>query len=200
MYEEEDDDDHKGGKKGRKGKKKKNKKKKKILKHIRPVMIGMAALKVLLDHFLLKKLAFFSFFTFILSKISFILATLVALKQFFHNSGGHSRAENNKLEVIHIPIKKYTNKNPHEFEWDESKIIPITYSSSNSQKLNSPSSTSSPYFTYPSHESFLSSEEMLEDEFVPKVSNAGEYNFDNDGNTFERSDKIELNHVHSPFV
>lgn len=195
----EDDDDNYSNKKGRKGKKrKKNKGSKKIYKHIRPIMYGVAGLKLIMDHFLLKKLAFFSFFSFMLSKIAFILSTLVALKQFFHNSGGHSRAESNKLEVIHIPIKKFTKKSPYDADWDESKIIPITYSS-DSLKSDKPT-TSSPYFTYPSHESFISSEELLGDEFVPKVSGAGEYNFDNDGNVFDRSDKIEVNHVHSPFV
>lgn len=168
-------------------------------------MLGVAALKMILDHFLLKKLAFFSFFTFMLSKISFILATLVALKQFFHNSGGHSRAESNKLEVIHIPIKKFKNNHPSE-EWDESKIVPMTFSGNSH---GSPSSTASPYFTYPSHDSFISSEEN--DDFVPKVNGAGEFNFDNSGSAidddFDRSDKLKedeksyyINHVHSPFV
>lgn len=208
VYYEVVEDDH-GGKKGRKGKKsKKNKKKgsKKILKHIRPILMGVAALKMIMDHFLLKKLAFFSFFTFMLSKISFILATLVALKQFFHNSGGHSRAESNKLEVIHIPIKKFVKKHPSE-EWDESKIVPMTFSSNSHGTL---SSTASPYFTYPSHDSFISSEEH--DDFVPKVNGAGEFNFDNSGSAideddFDRSDKLKddeksyyINHVHSPFV
>lgn len=199
-YYEVEDDDNYGGKKGRKGKKrKKNKGGKKIMKHIRPIMYGMGGLKLLIHHFLLKKLAFVSFFTFILSKIAFILSTLVALKQFFHNSGGHSRAENNKLEVIHIPIKKFVKKDQHDFDWDESKIIPITYSGE-SLKLDTPT-TSSPYFAYPSHESFLSSEdETLTDEFVPKVSGAGEFNFDNNGDAFDRADKMEVNHVHSPFV
>lgn len=195
----EDDDEDYGNKKGRKGKKrKKNKGGKKIYKHVRPIMYGMGGLKLILDHFLLKKLAFFSFFSFILSKISFILASLVALKQFFHSGGGHSRAESNKLEVIHIPIKKFVKKHPHDVDWDESKIIPITYSSV-SQNLESPS-TSSPYFTYPSHESFISSEETLSDEFVPKVNGAGEFNFDNNGDAFDRADMTQVNHVHSPFV
>lgn len=172
-------------------------------------MYGMGGLKLILDHFLLKKLAFFSFFSFILSKISFILATLVALKQFFHNSGGHSRAENNKLEVIHIPIKKFVKKHPSE-DWDESKIIPITFSS-NSHRPSSSSTTEMPYFTFPSHDPYISSEENFNDEFVPKVNGAGEFNFDSTGTAFgdefDRSDKVNfdeksyyINHVHSPFV
>lgn len=196
-YEVEEDD---GGKKGRKGKKKKNKGGKKMYKHIKHGMQGLGALMLLFQHFALKKLAFFSFFSFILSKISFILASLVALKQFFHNSGGHSR--DNKLEVIHIPIKK---KHPLE-DWDESKIVPITFPS-NSFKA----STTSPFkFTYSSHDSFLGSEENFSDEFVPKVNNAGEYNFGNSGSSFDEFDKSDknsydeksyyINHVHSPFV
>lgn len=178
---------------------------------MRPIMLGVGALKMILDHFLLKKLAFFSFFSFILSKISFILATLVALKQFFHNSGGHSRAENNKLEVIHIPIKKFVNKHPSE-EWDESKIIPVTFSKNSHV---SSSTTASPYFKFSNHDSsssFISSEENFDDEFVPKVNGAGEFNFDNTGSAiddddYDRSDKNNvdeksyyINHVHSPFV
>lgn len=171
------------------------------------MMYGLGGLKLLFDHFLLKKLAFVSFFTFILSKISFILATLVALKQFFHTPIPHQRAESHKVEVIHIPIKKYRPKHMDEV-FDESKLIPVTYDSLIPD-------TTPTYFTFPNQNEFISSEENFADTWSGIRDNDNEnriLNASNDDNAdlltdeFDRSDKYHdeknfyINHVNSPFV
>ncbi|KAL7019415.1 hypothetical protein ACKWTF_011115 [Chironomus riparius] len=177
---------------------------------MKPMMYGLGGLKLLLDHFLLKKLAFVTFFTFILSKISFILATLVALKQFFHTPIPHQRAESHKVEVIHIPIKKYRPKHMDEV-FDESKFIPVTYDSL------IPDTTPS-YFTFQNQNDFISSEENFRGSYLSRDRNRDNDNENeilsasNDDNEdlltdeFDRSDKhhdekkFYINHVHSPFV
>lgn len=205
-FVEIEDDGDRGGKKGKRRGKKKNKgsKKKKMYKKFKPLLYGMGGLKVLFDHFLLKKLAFVSLFTFILSKISFILATLVALKQFFHTPTSHQRAESHKVEVIHIPIRKYKPKNHHEHDFDESKLIPVTYSPDSLIPDTTPS-----YFSFSSPSDFISSEENFSDTFNSENDNKLLNSQDDDDlmtDNFDRSDKFKneknyyLNHVHSPFV
>jgi hypothetical protein len=215
QYIEVQEFDDQGGKKGkRKGKKNKRKKNKKgILKKMKPFAYGVGGLKLLFDHFLLKKLFALSVFNFFLSKVSFILATLVALKQFFHNPGGHSRAESSKLELLAIPVKKHKSKYKESHFFDESKVVPITYPS-DMELLNTPETTPA-YFTYPSHNNgFISSEEeAFNDLFNDNNKEVSAVNDEVDfmkKNTFDRSDTIYnankdeksyyLNHVHSPFV
>lgn len=117
----------KGGKKrGKKGGKK-QKGYKKYMKSMTPIGLCILALKLLMQHFFMKKLAALALLSFLMSKISFVLSTLLALKQLFH-SGGHEKSEGGgKLEVVHIPIRK---KHPefHDRETEhETKYIPITY-------------------------------------------------------------------------
>lgn len=115
----------KGGKKG--GKKQKGYKK--YMKSMTPIGLCILALKLLIQHFFMKKLAALALISFLLSKTSFVLSTLLALKQLF-NSGGHEKSDSGgKLEVVHIPIRK---KHPefHDRDIDrETKYIPITYPS-----------------------------------------------------------------------
>lgn len=182
---------------------------------MKPLLYGIGGLKLLFDHFLLKKLAFVSLFTFILSKISFILATLVALKQFFQTPAPHQRAESHKVEVIHIPIGKHKPKHT-EIDFGESKLVPLTFSTD----LLNPETTPT-YFTYSSHNDFISSEENYNSNFMTHTD-SNDDNDDDDNNKifrvnnihdkdlmnddFDRSDKYYneksyyKNHVHSPFV
>jgi hypothetical protein len=202
-----------GGKKGRKGKKKGRKKNKgsKIMKKMRPLAYGLGGLKLLFDHFLLKKLVFLSVYNFFVGKVAFILASLVALKQFFYTPNVHSRAENQKLEVFAIPVKKHKSKYKDPFLFDESKVSPVTYPNFD-ELMNTPDTTPA-YFTYP-HSGFISSEEEAFNDLMN--DNNREINAVNDEvdfmkkNQFERSDTLYsgnhneksyyLNHVHSPFV
>lgn len=116
-------------KKRKRGKKggKKQKGYKKYIKSMTPVALCVLGLKLLFQHFLMKKLAALALGSFLLSKTSFILSTLLALKQLFH-SGGHEKSDNGgKLEVVHIPIRK---KHPefHDRDNDQgTRYIPITY-------------------------------------------------------------------------
>lgn len=108
-------------KKGRK--KKKGEKKKKYMKHMTPIALCVLALKMLFQHFLIKKLAAMSALSFLLSKSSFVLSALLALKQLF-NTGHQDKSDNpGKLEVVHIPIRK---KHPdfHERESEKEYIQP----------------------------------------------------------------------------
>ncbi|KAG5671889.1 hypothetical protein PVAND_002058 [Polypedilum vanderplanki] len=215
-YIEVDDFEDQGGKRRRRrGKKNKRKKGKKgFIKKMKPFAYGVGGLKLLFDHFLLKKLFFLSVFNFFLSKVSFILATLVALKQFFHNPSGHSRAESHKVEVLAIPVKKHKSKFKESHFFDESKIVPITFQS----ELETPETTPA-YFTYPSHGGFISSEEeafndLINDNNKEIMAVNDEVDFMKKNNDFDRkSDTIfsandnhhdeksyYLNHVHSPFV
>lgn len=114
---------------GRKKGRKKNKVGKIHYKKLQPYIYAVIGMKLLLYKLLLKKFAFFSVASFILSKISFILASLVALKQFFQQPSHHRSADNNKLEVVHIPIRKEKTSHKYypESEWEESRFVPITF-------------------------------------------------------------------------
>lgn len=172
---------------------------------MKPLLLGMGGMKLLFDHFLLKKLVFMSIFTFILSKIAFVLATLVALKQFFATPSGHSRDQ--KVEVIHIPIKN-GKKKEKEWEWDESQVIPVKY------QPDSVPSTRLPYYSLANQDDFISSEEHYGDSFMSKLNDNDEQfsSTSNDAvadlltDDYDRSDKYYdekkyyINHVHSPFV
>lgn len=113
------------GKKG-KGKRKKQKGSKKIFKKMQPVLIGLGGLKLVLYHLFLKEMALTTALSFILSKVSFVLATLVALKQFFHTPTHHRSSDSSKLEVVHIPIKKFHGHH-RDKDYDESQFIPVTF-------------------------------------------------------------------------
>lgn len=54
---------------------------------------------------------------------------LIALKHFFGQQQNHQRAEGTKLEVVHIPIRKYEKKKSKEGDsyYEESKFIPVTH-------------------------------------------------------------------------
>ena len=202
-YEEEEDYD--GGHKQKRGKKgrKKGKGKKKIFKKMKPFIIGLAGLKLVLSHLLLKKFALLSILSFLLSKVSFILATLVALKQFFHAPTQHRSTDSNKLEVVHIPIRKL-RRNKHkekDYEsYDESRFIPVTYAPETVYDTT-------PFFSdFPrgqqTTETFTSSEEDLsakfEDDFNGKFkeNSNGKYSEDFgeefDGNVGETYDGKDL--------
>lgn len=117
------------GKKRKKGKKggKKQKGYKKYMKSMTPIGLCILALKLFFQHFFMKKLAALALGSFLLSKTSFILSTLLALKQLFNSSGHEKSDSGGKLEVVHIPIRK---KHPefHDRDTDQgTKYIPITY-------------------------------------------------------------------------
>lgn len=216
-YYTEDDDDR-GGKRG-KGKKgrKKGKGKKKILKKLRPVLIGLGGMKLLLYHMLMKKMAIATFFSFLLSKVSFILATLVALKQFFHTPVQHRSADSNKLEVVHIPIRKLRTHKDRDKDYDESKFIPVRATYPPELAFDTtPFYHDFPDFHGNNPEAYNDSEEHLSggtfDDGIYKEGNFnhedeklnGMYNEHfNDG--LDKSDSYDektfyKNHVHSPFV
>lgn len=133
-------------KKGRKKRGKKRKKggykkggKKKYMKHITPIAICVIALKMIFQHFVIKKIAVLSALSFLLSKTAFVLSTLLALKQLFY-SGHQEKSDNNgKLEVVHIPIRKkhpdfheresdkYYNESPWLYRQDESPVYDNTF-------------------------------------------------------------------------
>lgn len=118
---------------GKKGKKRRKNKKNKTWKRVTPMLYGAGGLKLLLYHFFIKKMALLSILAFFFSKLSFLTSTLIALKLFFNHQMHHERsAESNKLEVVHVPIKK---QNTHgslfpeyeRYQADESKLDINTY-------------------------------------------------------------------------
>jgi hypothetical protein len=154
-------------------------------------------------HLLLKKMALFSFLSFVLSKISFILASLVALKQFFHTPSMHRSADSNKLEVVHIPIRK-KQKDKEWIDDEESQLIPVTFSPSETTPFP-------PFFykhPYSDNEpiSFDSEDENYEGYNSDKLSENDIYNEHfKDSLQFDRNDEYTeknfyKNHVHSPFI
>lgn len=202
-----EDDSYQRGKRG-KGKKKGHKKVKKAFKKMTPILFGLGGMKLLFYHLALKKMAFFTFLSFLLSKISFILASLVALKQFFHAPTQHRAADSNKLEVVHIPIRKLRHNKHKEKDayYDESQFIPVTF-----QPETTPFFYDFPYGEiHP--ETFTSSEEDFEDSQngnfngnlnVNEIYN--EHFSDKLSGSLDRSDtqnekNYYKNHVHSPFV
>lgn len=168
---------------------------------------------MLMYHLLLKKMALFSFLSFVLSKISFVLASLVALKQFFHTPmQSHRSADSHKLEVVHIPIRK--KKKDSDWEFEESQFIPVSYSPDTEISTSYP-----PFYNFRDSdnepETFAESDEKFEDSFDEKFMekfnekyNKNEiYNehFKDDLPNFDRSDghtekNYYKNHVRSPFV
>jgi hypothetical protein len=66
-----------------------------------------------------------SVLSFILSKTSFLISALLAIKQYLTPHQNHERSEKNKLEVVHIPISKYGSKKHRGEDYyhsDESKL------------------------------------------------------------------------------
>lgn len=179
-----------------------------------PVLAVLAGLKLLAYHLLMKKMALVTFFSFLLSKISFILASLVALKQFFQSPTHHrSQTDSNKLEVVHIPINhhrehKYKEKDAY---YDESQFVPVT-SQPETVYDTTPFYNNFPYRGN-APETFTSSEEDFNGNFDGKFDdNLNElYNKHYNKNNFaddsfdDRKDAVNeknfyKNHVHSPFV
>lgn len=202
-----EDDSYSGGKKGR-GKKgrKKGGKVKKTFKKMKPILFGLGGMKLLLYHLALKKMAFFTFLSFLLSKISFILASLVALKQFFHTPTQHRAADSNKLEVVHIPIRKlrHNKHKENDAHYDESQFIPVTYTVQ-------PETTPFFYdFNFNEHhpETFTSSEETFDGKFSENFNENEIYNEHFSDKFLGSLDRSEThnekffykNHVRSPFV
>lgn len=152
--------------KGKKGKRKK-KGSKKIYKKMQPFIIGLGGLKLVLYHLFLKKMALTTALSFILSKVSFVLATLVALKQFFHAPVHHRSSDSSKLEVVHIPIKKYHGHHSDK-DYDESQFIPVTFSP------DTEFNTTPFYYDFPYSEhnpgTFFSSDEELKGTFDGKFN------------------------------
>lgn len=91
-------------------------------------LAGIGTLKLILYHFFVKKMAMLSFFSFILSKISFLTSTLIALKQFFSHGTHNDRSESHKLEVVHIPIKKFQSHSADRdrYQTEESKLSSLS--------------------------------------------------------------------------
>jgi hypothetical protein len=87
---------------GKKSKKKYRKQKKKGRKKMKHIAMGVFGLKMLYYHFLMKKMFALSLFSAILSKISILLSSLVAIKQLFQPN--HQEKQESKVEVVHIPI------------------------------------------------------------------------------------------------
>lgn len=218
---EEDEDDYAPVKrgKGKKGKKGKKKGGKKILKKVRPMLIGFGLMKLLMYHLLMKKMALATLLSFLLSKAAFILASLVAFKQFFHTPTQHRSTESNKLEVVHIPIRKLRHKEKDSY-YDESKFVPVTFAP------DAGYDTTPFYYDFPyrdhNPDSFISSEESFNGNFDGKFSQnfdeSANENFneiynehfderfkDNRSKADDKADQIDektfyKNHVHSPFV
>lgn len=223
-FVEEEEDDYEPVKrgKGKKGKKGKKKGGKKIMKKIRPMLIGIAVMKMLMYHLLMKKMAFSTFLSFLLSKAAFILASLVAFKQFFHTPTQHRSTESNKLEVVHIPIRNLRHNKHKEKDsyYEESKFMPVTFSPDTGYD------TTPFYYDFPyrdhNPDAFISSEETFNGNFGGKFSQnfdeSANENFndiynehfderfkDNRSKADDKADQTNektfyKNHVHSPFV
>lgn len=191
-----------------------------MFKKIKPMLAVLAGMKLLAYHLLMKKMALATFLSFVLSKISFILASLVALKQFFHTPTHHrSQSDSNKLEVVHIPINhhrehKYKEKDAY---YDESQFVPVTFQPETVYDTT-------PFFNdFPyrgnTPETFTSSEEdfnfngnfdgKLDDNLNDLYNKHYKNNNNLFANSFDRKDQgtdevnekdFYKNHVHSPFV
>lgn len=63
------------------------------------------------------------------TSLTSLFLALIALKHFFGQQQNHQRAEGTKLEVVHIPIRKYEKKKSKEGDsyYEESKFIPVTH-------------------------------------------------------------------------
>lgn len=109
------------------GRRKGKKKSKKFYKKMLPAFLAFGAMKLMLFHFLIKKALFISFGAFALSTISFVLASLVAAKQFFSTPTQHKNTDSHQVEIVQIPIRKHRDNKPFETDYDESKLIPVTF-------------------------------------------------------------------------
>lgn len=185
-----------------------------------PILVGLVGLKMVLSHLLLKKMAIATLISFLLSKVSFILASLVALKQFFHTPQSHRSNDSNKLEVVHIPIRNHRHTKENDNYYDESKFIPITFKPDSDAFGTTEFDFDFPYSgSNPDTETFSSSNEeglngggsltaesfnegnINDDEKLNDIYNE---HFDDGQNAMDRSDVYRQktyykNHVHSPF-
>lgn len=107
----------------------------------------------------------------------------------------HRSSDSNKLEVVHIPIRK-ANKKPKDSDWefDESQLIPVTFS---------PDLETTPlpsfYYKYPNDETEPISFES--DDENEKFSDNDIYNEHFKNRNDEYTEKnFYKNHVHSPFI
>ncbi|CRK87112.1 CLUMA_CG000929, isoform A [Clunio marinus] len=104
----------------------KKKYKKHHAKKYGPLLLALAGMKMVLYHLFLKKIAMLSVISFVLSKASFVLASLIAIKQYLNSSSQHRSSDSTKVEFVHIPLKKWRKPKDDEF-YEESRFIPITY-------------------------------------------------------------------------
>lgn len=193
-----EDENVSGGKRkhGKRKQRKKSKGKKKLKKFM-PIFLGLGGLKLLMYHFFIKKMAFFSFLSFILSKISFVLATLVALKHFFHTPQHQERTEKNKIEVVHIPFSKFRQGDrdiENDNYYEESQFIPVTFEAEPNVESTTSFNIDLPYNGRYRENSFISSEERYnensQNQFAEDIFNRAD----------KRSRHNLMNHVHSPFA
>ncbi|XP_055587743.1 uncharacterized protein LOC129740156 [Uranotaenia lowii] len=109
--EEQTEEEQEAVKEGYGGYNKKKKKKrlgwKKHAKKLIPIGLGIMFMKMLALHFILKQLALGTALSLFLSKKSLILSALIAMRLLFSQQhAGEKSSEGNKLEVVHIPIRK----------------------------------------------------------------------------------------------
>ncbi|XP_058459516.1 uncharacterized protein LOC131435511 [Malaya genurostris] len=83
----------------------------KAMKKALPIILVIMALKAVMLHFVLKALVLATGLSLLLSKKSLLVSLLIALKLMVSHPHSSDKSESNKLEVVHIPIRKETGFN-----------------------------------------------------------------------------------------
>lgn len=92
--------------------------KKKKYKWLYPVLIGLVITKMIMFPLFVKVVTILSSSAFVFSKMSLLASLILGLKFFLSNN-----AQNNdsKVEIVHVPLKKYSNGGDWDRETSESK-------------------------------------------------------------------------------
>lgn len=150
-----------------------------------PALYGVGAMKLLMMHFLIKKALLLGISSHFLSKLAFLVAIFVAAKQHMSQQPTHERAEGHKLEVVHVPIRKYHGQNSKERDnyYDaESKHVPVTY---NPPEGSFDNTTPVTFFDLPYQSNFFS-DHLPPSESSIDTNNYYDFNAQNNFKNFER--------------
>lgn len=87
------------------GRKKGGGKKKKMHKWLFPIIIGMVITKMIMFPLFIKAVTILSSAAFVFSKMSLLTSLILGMKFFLANN--HHNNNDSKVEIVHVPMKKY---------------------------------------------------------------------------------------------
>ncbi|XP_055525019.1 uncharacterized protein LOC129718348 [Wyeomyia smithii] len=162
----------------KKGRRRKHHKIKGWRRHIRkaiPIALAVLALKAMLVHFILKKLALATGLSLLLSAKSLLVSLLIAVKLWVSHPQSHDKSESNKLEVVHIPIRKETGFHK------KIQLQKVRSKGKSIVKLEKPTQKTPSFSQYTSGYPIKHTHQQMEEfggKYIPLGFESSHYNFD----------------------